>query len=128
MSDGDGPLNAVRGLVESINGGNDRASLSAMTDDVVIIDDIAPFRLTGRSAAEGWLAWVATTRRHLHASLTLEDAEVRTAENSAYVLAPGHLTGGTASGRFGVSGLLTATLTKRDGEWLIDGLVWSSIR
>ena len=128
MSEKEAPLNAVRGLVEAINEGHNSAGLSVLTDDVVIIDDIPPFRWSGHEGAELWLRRLAMTRKRLNASVTLEDADVRVAQERAYVIAPGQLEGSSAQGRFQLGGLLSSTLVERDGKWLVDSLVWSNPR
>jgi hypothetical protein len=71
---------------------------------------------------------VVDARQRLHASLTLEDADVRVAQDQAYVVAPGHLKGSATAGEFHVDGLLASTLEERDGRWLVNSLVWSSQR
>lgn len=128
MSDSQSPLNAVRDLVEAINNGDNAACLAAMSDDVIIIDDIAPFRVSGHESAQQWLGRLADARQRLHASLTLDDADVRIAQDRAYVVAPGHLKGSATAGQFEVGGLLASTLEERDGQWLVNSLVWSSHR
>jgi ketosteroid isomerase-like protein len=128
MTDSNSPLNAVRDLIEAINNGDSEACLAAMSDDVVIIDDVAPFRVSGQEAAQGWLGRVKDTRTRLQTSLTLDDADVRIAQDQAYVVAPGHLKGSATAGEFHVDGLLASTLEKRDGQWLVNSLVWSSQR
>jgi len=128
MSDCNSPLNAVQVLVEAINNGDREACLAAMSDDVIIIDDVAPFRVSGHEAAQLWLGRVVDARQRLHASLTLEDADVRVAQDQAYVVAPGHLKGSATAGEFHVDGLLASTLEERDGRWLVNSLVWSSQR
>ena len=128
MSDKEAPLKAVRGLVEAINEGHNSAGLAAFADDVIIIDDIPPFRWAGQEGAELWLRRLATTRKRLNASVTLDDADVRVVEERAYVVAPGVLEGSSEHGSFEMTGLLSSTLVEREGKWLVDGLVWSNQR
>lgn len=128
MSDKEAALNVVRGLVEAINEGHNSAGLAALSDDVVIIDDIPPFRWAGQEGAELWLRRLAMTRKRLHASVTLEDADVRVAQERAYIVAPGRLVGSSAQGEFQMSGLLSSTLVAQDGKWLVDSVVWSNHR
>lgn len=128
MSDNDAPLVVVRGLVDAINEGHNSAGLAVMTDDVVIIDDVPPFRWAGQEGAEQWLRRLAMTRKKLSANVTIDSADVRIAQERAYVVAPGVLHGSSAQGEFQMSGLLSSTLVERDGRWLVDSLVWSNHR
>ena len=128
MSEKEAPLNAVRGLIEAINEGHNSAGLAAFADNVVIIDDIPPFRWEGQEGAELWIRRLAMTRKRLNASVTLEDADVLVAQERAYVIAPGQLEGSSAHGEFQLGGLLSSTLVEREGKWLVDGLVWSNLR
>jgi ketosteroid isomerase-like protein len=107
-----------------MNNGQDGAGLASMAGDVVIIDDVPPFRRTGRHEAELWFQRLAVARHQVDASLTLKDAEVRVAGDQAYVVAPGLYRGMLEGSRVDVQGTLTATLRRHESTWLIDGLIW----
>ena len=77
MSEKEAALNAMRRVIYGMNAGDHSACLSGMSDSVVIVDDVAPFHRTGRQEAERWLRRLADTRKRLHASLTLEAADIR---------------------------------------------------
>ena len=128
MSDKEAALDAVRGLVDAINEGHNTSGLAALTEDVVIIDDIPPFRWSGQEGAELWFRRLAMTRKRLNASVALHDADVRIAQERAYGVAPGTLEGNSGQGAFQLGGLLSSTLVEQDGKWLVDGLVWSNHR
>ena len=70
----------------------------------------------------------ANSRSRLHASLSLETADVRVSGERAYIVAPGQLKGKLAEADFEVTGFVTSTLVERDGNWLVDSLIWSSGR
>ena len=125
MPDKEAALNAMRRVIHALNAGDNSACLTGMSDNVVIVDDVAPFHRTGRQEAEKWLRRLADTRKRLHASVSLEAAEVRVANNRAYIVAPGVLKGSLVETDFEMNGLVTSTLVERDGKWLIDSLVWS---
>ena len=125
MSEKEAALKALRRVIYAMNAGDDSACLTGMTKNVVIIEDVAPFRRVGRQAAEKWLNRVADSRQRLDASLTLEAAEVRVADKRAYIVAPGLLKGGLVASDFEINGLVTSTLVERNGEWLVDSLIWS---
>ena len=125
MSEKDEALNAMRRVIHALNAGDNSACLTGMSDNVVIVDDVAPFHRTGRQEAELWLRRLADTRKRLHASVTLDAAEVRVASNRAYIVAPGVLKGSLVESDFEMNGLVTSTLVERDGKWLVDSLIWS---
>lgn len=128
MSETEAALAGVRRVIDALNSGDDAGVLAGMTDDVVIIDDVAPFHRTGRHDAEQWLARVAETRNRLNASLRLDSASVQLADDRAYFVAPSEIRGSLAEADFEVDGLVTSTLVARDGKWLVDSLVWSCSR
>jgi ketosteroid isomerase-like protein len=125
MSEKDEALNAMRRVIHAMNAGDNSACLTGMSDNVVIVDDVAPFHRTGRQEAEQWLRRLADTRKRLHASVTLDAADVRVAGNRAYIVAPGVLKGTLVESEFEMNGLVTSTLVERDGKWLVDSLIWS---
>ena len=125
MPEKEAALNAMRRAIRALNAGDNSACLTGMSDDVVIVDDVAPFRRTGRQEAEQWLRRLADTRRQLHASLSVEAADVRVGSKRAYIVAPGVLKVSLVESDFEINGLVTSTLVERNGKWLIDSLIWS---
>ncbi len=121
-------LNAMRRVIDAVNSGENSAGIMGMTEDVVIIDDVEPFHRRGREEAEHWFRRLANGRNKLNASLTLDTADVRVSADRAYIVAPGHLRGSLSDKEFEVEGVITSTLVERDGDWLVDSLVWSSGR
>ena len=128
MSEKEAALNAMRRVIDAVNSGENSAGLSGMSENVVIIDDVAPFQRTGREEAEQWFRRLANARSHMHASLSLDTADVQVSGDRAYIVAPGHLKGQLTAGEYDVSGVVTSTLVERDGNWLVDSLIWSSGR
>lgn len=128
MSEKEAALSAMRRVIEAVNSGENSAGLSGMSENVVIIDDVAPFQRSGRDEAEQWFRRLANARSRMHASLTLDTADVQVSGDRAYIVAPGHLKGQLTAGEYEVNGVVTSTLVERDGNWLVDSLVWSSGR
>lgn len=128
MSEKEAALNAMRRVIDAVNSGENSAGLSGMSENVVIIDDVAPFQRSGREEAEQWFRRLANARSHMHASLTLDMADVQVSGDRAYIVAPGRMKGKLTAGEYEVSGVVTSTLVERDGNWLVDSLVWSSGR
>ena len=121
-------LNAMRRVIDAVNSGENSAGITGMTEDVVTIDDVEPFQRRGRDEAEQWFRRLANGRHRLNASLTLDTADVRVSADRAYIVAPGHLKGSLSDNDFKVEGVVTSTLVERDGNWLVDSLIWSSGR
>ena len=128
MSEKEAALNAMRRVIDAVNSGENSAGVTGMSENVVIIDDVAPFQRTGRHEAEQWFRRLANARSRLHASLSLDTADVRVSGERAYIVAPGQLKGSLSDADFEVSGVVTSTLVERDGNWLVDSLIWSSGR
>lgn len=118
------PVAVLRAVLDAMNNGQDHAGLANMAADVVIIDDVPPFRRTGREEAELWFQRLAVARHQVDASLTLKNADVRVAGDAAYVVAPGLYRGMLEGSRVDVQGTLTATLRRHQSSWLVDGLIW----
>ena len=125
MSEKEAALSAMRRVIDAMNAGDNSVCLTSMSDNVVIVDDVAPFHRTGLQEAEQWLGRLTNTRERLHASVSLESADVRVASKKAYIVAPGVLKGSLVESDFEISGLVTSTMVKRDGKWLVDSLIWS---
>src|SRR5690348_8959702 len=127
MPEEEDPLRVLRVVVDAMNSGENAAGLMSMTDDVVIIDDVPPFHRTGRQKAELWFQRLAVARNRLDASLKVKSADVRVGDDRAYIVAPGVFTATLEGADEDVNGTLTATLIRRNGTWLVDGLIWSGI-
>jgi len=126
MSESEDALAVLRRVIQAMNAGEDTAVLRRMTDDVVIVDDVAPFHRSGRREAEEWLEGLSRARSHLNASIDLESAEVSEIDKRAYIVVPGQWKGRLQQEDLQVNGLATVTLVQRDGAWLIDALIWTS--
>ena len=124
MPNDEEPIRVFCALIDAMNSGDHPAGLASMTEDVSIIDDVPPFRRNGRKEAERWFERLSVARERVEASLTLENAEVRVAGGRADVVAPGLYRGTVDGTGVDVKGTLTATLGRRDGIWMVDGLVW----
>ena len=128
MSEKEAALGVVQGVIDAMNKGENTVGLAGLNQDVVIIDDVRPFRRSGHLEAELWFRRLSNGRNRLNASLGLKEVDVRVSEDRAYVVAPGVLNGSLNDTSFGVDGTVTATLVRNDGSWLVDTLIWSSGR
>ena len=126
MSEQEGPLRVLREVIDAMNSGESAAGLANMTDNVVIVDDVPPFRRTSRQQAELWFRRLGIARNRVDACFRLISADVRVEDDRAYIVAPGLFTGTLDGAEVDVQGTLTATLIQRHGSWLVDGLIWSA--
>jgi ketosteroid isomerase-like protein len=120
-------LAVLNRVVEAMNGGDSAEFLANMAENVVIVDDVAPFYRSGLADAEQWLQGLSKSRNMLQASFSLQFAEVSEADDRAYIVAPGSWKGSLPDENLEVDGLATVTLVHREGAWLIDALVWGSM-
>lgn len=125
MLEKSGPIGVVEAMIDALDKEDSDGVLARLADDVLIVDDIAPFRRIGISAAKTWLESVIGARRRLHASLDLEALTRSAVESSAaYLVVQSRLSIRTSGGSGEVSAVLTFTLREVDGSWLIDTIVW----
>ena len=120
---------AVRAMVEAVNRGDIDAALAAFTDKATIVEDVAPYRWQGPSAASDWLTAMAANAKRLG----VEAIDMRLGEpmrievegDGAYAVFPGRLTLTTGKDRLAADGGLTLTLRLEGDAWRIDSLTWS---
>lgn len=126
MLEESGPMRVIEQMIDALNKEDIDGVLTRLADDILIVDDISPFRRIGIGAAKTWLESVIHARNRLHTSLDL-GAQTRSAINSsaAYVVAQARLSIGASGGSADLGGVLTFTLREVDGSWLIDTIVWS---
>lgn len=126
MTEKDSAVLAVEQIIDALDQGDVNAALAGFATDILILDDIAPFRRTGLGEAKAWIQEVIGARKRLHASLNMEDRTRRNeGEGRIYMVARAHLTITSSSGIAEEGGLLTFTLREVDGSWLVDTFVWS---
>jgi ketosteroid isomerase-like protein len=120
-------VRVIEQMIDNLNRGNLAEALAAFAEDVLIVDDIPPFRRSGIIGAEAMLKSVITTWRRLDGSLNL-DAPVRceVGEDQAYVVAPFHFHISSSSVSGEAVGLLTFTLRSVEDSLLIDTAIVSS--
>jgi len=120
---------AVRAMVEAVNRGDMAAAVTAFADNATIVEDVAPFRWQGPSAASDWLTAMAANAKRLG----VEAIDMRLGEpmrivvdrDGAYAVFPGRLTLTTGQERLAANGGLTFTLRREEETWRIDSLTWS---
>ena len=118
---------SITDFVDAVNQGNQARAVEHLTDDVTIIEDLAPFRWHGRHAGPEWMLAMLGQRKNLTA-ITMEigpPSRIEVEGEAAYAIVPGLLTYVGPGSTLRSNGLLTFSLRASDGQWLINGLVWS---
>ena len=119
-------IEVVRRWADALDKGDTAAAFSLLADDVLIVDDVPPFRWSGFRGAEEWLRLVTGTRERLNAGFSLaEPDKVEADQNHAYLVFRGRLTISSGGNTHDIPGLVTFTLRRVESEWLIDTIVWS---
>ena len=129
MSNLEGDISAaIAAMVDAVNKGEFAVASAHFASEVVIVEDLAPFRWEGPDAVSQWLAAMgANAAKHdLHAiTMTLaRTVRMMVEDDRAYAVCLGELEYTRASGKLTALGHLTFTLARRGG-WLIETLVWS---
>ena len=120
---------AIEAFVAEVNAGLIEQALSRLTDDVVIVEDIPPFRWAGPDAGGQWLeamranarkAGIEVVTMTLGAPMRLESEG---AAGYAVYSAALRMTGDGIDLR--ADGMLSFVLRRPDEHWQISALTWS---
>ena len=113
-------------MIESLHRSDLDGFLAALANEIVIVDDVPPFRSTGMAEAETWAKVVMGAGKRLNAYLRMgAPKRFHVEDHKAYVVAQAFLGITTAGGSAADRGLLTLTLREVENTWLIDTIVWS---
>jgi len=120
---------SIADFVDAVNRGDQAGAIAHLSDDVTIIEDLAPFRWTGPNAGPEWMmAMWENAQRNGISAIVMEISppmRVEVEENGAYAVVPGLLSYERPGSMLRSDGLLTFSLRASSGQWLINGLVWS---
>ena len=121
-------VDSIAKFVDAVNRGNGEAALARLTDDVSIIEDLAPYRWQGPSAGSEWLdAMAENARRNAITSISMNLRNATRVEvdgRHAYAIFPGVLTYGGGAPRQ-ADGLLTFAMIKQESGWMIRSFAWT---
>ena len=119
---------SITEFVDAVNRGDRDAALARLTNDVSIIEDLAPYRWQGPSAGSEWLEAMAENARRnaiTSISMNLRNAtRVEVQGEHAYAIVEGVLTYGGGTPRQ-ADGLLTFAMIKQDDNWMIRAFAWT---
>jgi ketosteroid isomerase-like protein len=119
----------IAGFVDAVNRGDEGSALASLTADVTIVEDLPPFRWHGPAAGAEWLGGMFENAQRLGiSSIFMEPGRVIRIEIEdphAYAVVEGQLRYGGAGPPLHADGVITFALVRKDGEWMINALVWS---
>ncbi len=121
-------VDSIAEFVDAVNRGDRAAVLARLTDDVSIIEDLAPYRWQGSEAESQWLdAMAENARRNAITSISMNLRNATRVEvdgEHAYAIFQGVLTYGGGSPRQ-ADGLLTFAMVRQDDNWMIRAFAWT---
>ncbi len=125
-------LSEVRAFIDDVNSGDVSEALHRLTEDVCIVEDIAPFRWTGTEAGGQWLAAMGANAQRLGVTLiTMTPGEPRRIEvegDYGYCIIPGVVTFDGPGAALREDGLITFAMRLDGGQWRISALTWTGSR
>lgn len=125
-------LSEVRDFIDDVNSGNASEALQRLTEDVCIVEDIAPFRWTGAEAGAQWLAAMGANAQRLGVTaINMAAGEPRRTEvegDYGYCIIPGVVTLEGSAAALQEDGLITFAMRYDDGRWRISALTWTGNR
>lgn len=125
-------LSEIRAFIDDVNSGNAPAALRRLTEDVCIVEDIAPFRWTGANAGGQWLAAMAANAQRVGVSaITMTPGEpqrIEVEEPYGYCIIPGVVTLEGPGAAMREDGLITFAMNIDGGRWRISALTWTGDR
>ena len=128
----DALLNEVFAFIEDVNGGNVPAALARLTDDVCIVEDLAPYRWTGPEAGGQWLAAMGANAARLGVTvIAMTPGEPQRTEvdgEHGYCIVPGRVTLRGPDVHLAEEGLITFAMRAEAGVWKISAVTWTGAR
>jgi ketosteroid isomerase-like protein len=121
--------NTVTDFVDAVNRGDQARAIAHLSNDVTIVEDLAPFRWHGPNAGPEWLlAMWQNAQRNGVSAVSMEVApptRIEVDDDTAYAIVPGVLTYVTQESRLRSDGILTFSLRANEGQWLINAFAWT---
>jgi ketosteroid isomerase-like protein len=120
---------SIADFVDAVNKGDQARAIAHFSDDVTIIEDLAPFRWDGPNAGPEWMLamWENAQRNNVSAIMMKisPPTRIEIEGGAAYAVVPGLLTYEGVESALRSDGLLTFSLKASGEQWLINGLTWS---
>jgi ketosteroid isomerase-like protein len=125
----DSLLSDILAFIGEVNGGNAAAALARFTDDVVIVEDLAPYRISGADAGQRWLQMMAGNAQKLGATAVVlhpgEPRRIEADDSTGYCILPGELTLDGPSTKLHAHGELTMAARHEGGRWRFCAMTWA---
>ncbi len=122
----------VSTFVDEVNSGRIEAALARFTNDVTIIEDLAPYRWQGPDAGSKWLAAMATNAERLGVTAVVMDLgraqRIEMEGATGYAIFAGTVLLKGPDQTLREAGLLTFALERHSDEWLIAAMTWTGDR
>ena len=125
----DSLLSDILAFIDEVRRGDAAAALARFTDDVCIVDDLPPYRLTGADAGQKWLEAMGANAQKLGvAAVVLHPGQPRRIEaddQTGYCILPGNLTLDGPNAKLGAAGELTMAARRENGAWKFCAMTWA---
>ena len=119
----------IRAFIDEVNRGDSASALARLTEDVCIVEDIAPYRWTGREAGGQWLAAMGANAQRLGVTtISMTPGEPRRIEadgEHGYCVITGRVTLEGPGTRLREDGLITFAMRREGEHWRISALTWA---
>jgi hypothetical protein len=119
----------IRAFIDEVNRGDAASALARFTDDVCIVEDLSPFRMTGPEAGQRWLAAMGGNAQKLGVTaVALHPAEPRRIEADeqyGYCILPGELSLDGPNAKLHAHGELTMAARRENGAWKFCAMTWA---
>jgi len=125
----DSLLSDILAFIDEVNRGDAAAALARFTDDVCIVEDLSPFRLSGPDAGQRWLAAMGGNAQKLGVtSVALHPGKPRRIEADdryGYCILPGNLSLDGPDAKLHAFGELTMAARREGGQWKFCAMTWA---
>ena len=125
----DSLLSDILAFIDEVNSGNAAAALARFTDDVCIVEDLSPFRMTGPDAGQRWLAVMGGNAQKLGVNAVVLHASkprrIEADDQYGYCILPGELTLDGPNAKLHAHGELTMAARRENNAWKFCAMTWA---
>ena len=130
MSDAtDSLLADILAFIDEVNRGDAAAALARFTDDVCIVEDLAPYRMSGPGAGQKWLSAMGANAQKLGVTAVVlhpgQPRRIEADEATGYCVLPGELTLDGPNAKLNAAGELTMAARRENGAWRFCAMTWA---
>lgn len=122
-------LSDILAFIDEVNRGDAAAALARFTDDVCIVEDLAPYRMTGADAGQRWLQAMGANAQKLGVTtVALHPGQPRRIEADdqyGYCVLPGNLSLDGPNAKLHAAGELTMAARRENGAWKFCAMTWA---